>query len=139
MSYFKSLKIKSKLLVITIIPMLTIILYSCFTINNLLLEKENLSLTNNRILEMESLSKLIHSLQIERGMSVGVVAKKDNEGKTKLSDIRKEVDLSIQGLKKDNAVLSNLSELSSKREQINALSVSSAEVGGYFSKSAVYW
>lgn len=95
MSYFKSLKIKSKLLVITIIPMLTIILYSCFTINNLLLEKENLSLTNNRILEMESLSKLIHSLQIERGMSVGIVAKKDNEGKTKLSDIRKEVDLSI--------------------------------------------
>ena len=137
MSYFKSLKIKSKLLVITIIPMLTIILYSCFTINNLLLEKENLSLTNNRILEMESLSKLIHSLQIERGMSVGIVAKKDNEGKTKLSDIRKEVDLSIQGLKKDNAVLSNLSELSSKREQINALSVSSAEVGGYFSKIIV--
>ena len=137
MSYFKSLKIKSKLLVITIIPMLTIILYSCFTINNLLLEKENLSLTNNRILEMEALSKLIHSLQIERGMSVGVVAKKDNEGKTKLSDIRKEVDLSIESLKNDNPVLSNLSELNNKREQINALSISSGEVGGYFSKVIV--
>ena len=66
MSYFKSLKIKSKLLVITIIPMLTIILYSCFTINNLLLEKENLSLNDYYILEMESLSKLIHYLKIEQ-------------------------------------------------------------------------
>jgi methyl-accepting chemotaxis protein len=86
---------------------------------------------------MESLSKLIHSLQIERGMSVGVVAKKDNEGKNKLSDIRKEVDLSIESLKNDNPVLSNLSELNNKREQINALSISSGEVGGYFSKVIV--
>ena len=35
MSYFKSLKIKSKLLVITIIPMLTIVVYSGFTIKNI--------------------------------------------------------------------------------------------------------
>ena len=137
MNYFKELKIRTKLLVLTIIPMLTIVIYSGFTIKNLLVEKENLSSTHNRVLEMESLSKLIHSLQIERGMSVGVVAKKDNEGKNKLSDIRKEVDLSIQSLKNDNSVLSNLSELSSKREQINALSISSAEVGGYFSKVIV--
>lgn len=75
MNYFKELKIRTKLLVITIIPMLTIVIYSGFTIKNLLIEKENLSSTNNRVLEMEFLSKLIHSLQIERGMSVGVVAK----------------------------------------------------------------
>ena len=137
MNYFKELKIRTKLLVLTIIPMLTIVIYSGFTIKNLLVEKENLSSTHNRVLEMESLSKLIHSLQIERGMSVGVVAKKDNEGKNKLSDIRKEVDLSIESLKNDNSILSNLSELSSKREQINALSISSAEVGGYFSKVIV--
>ena len=117
--------------------MLTIIVYSGFTIKNLSVEKENLSSTHNRVLEMESLSKLIHSLQIERGMSVGVVAKKDNEGKNKLSDIRKEVDLSIESLKNDNSVLSNLSELNNKREQINTLSISSGEVGGYFSKVIV--
>ena len=137
MNYFKKIRIKSKLLVLTIIPMLTIIVYSGFTIKNLSVEKENLSSTHNRVLEMESLSKLIHSLQIERGMSVGVVAKKDNEGKNKLSDIRKEVDLSIESLKNDNSVLSNLSELNNKREQINALSISSGEVGGYFSKVIV--
>ena len=137
MNYFKKIRIKSKLLVLTIIPMLTIIVYSGFTIKNLSVEKENLSSTHNRVLEMESLSKLIHSLQIERGMSVGVVAKKDNEGKNKLSDIRKEVDLSIESLKNDNSVLSNLSELNNKREQINTLSISSGEVGGYFSKVIV--
>ena len=137
MNYFKKIRIKSKLLVLTIIPMLTIIVYSGFTIKNLSVEKENLSSTHNRVLEMESLSKLIHSLQIERGMSVGVVAKKDNEGKNKLSDIRKEVDLSIESLKNDNPVLSNLSELNNKREQINTLSISSGEVGGYFSKVIV--
>ena len=137
MNYFKKIRIKSKLLVLTIIPMLTIIVYSGFTIKNLSVEKENLSSTHNRVLEMESLSKLIHSLQIERGMSVGVVAKKDNEGKNKLSDIRKEVDLSIESLKNDNSVLSNLGELNNKREQINALSISSGEVGGYFSKVIV--
>ncbi len=137
MNYFKELKIRTKLLVITIIPMLTILIYSGFTIKNLLIEKENLSSTHNRVLEMEALSKLIHSLQIERGMSVGVVARKDNEGKNKLAEIRKEVDLSTQSLKNDSSILANLSELTSKREQINALSISSGDTGAYFSKVIV--
>ncbi len=137
MNYFKELKIRTKLLVITIIPMLTILIYSGFTIKNLLVEKENLYSTHNRVLEMEALSKLIHSLQIERGMSVGVVARKDNEGKNKLAEIRKEVDLSTQSLKNDSSILANLSELTSKREQINALSISSGDTGAYFSKVIV--
>ncbi|MDZ7818464.1 MAG: methyl-accepting chemotaxis protein [Aliarcobacter sp.] len=137
MNYFKELKIRTKLLIITIVPVLTILIYSGFTIKNLLLEKENLSSTHNRISEMEALSKLIHPLQIERGMSVGIVARKDNEGKNKLAEIRKEVDLAIENLKNDSSILSNLSELSSKREQINSLSISSGDTGAYFSKIIV--
>ena len=137
MNYFKELKIRTKLLVITIIPMLTILIYSGFTIKNLSLEKENLSSTNKHILQMEALSNLLHPLQIERGMSVGVVAKKDNDGKNKLAEIRKEVDLAIENLKNDSSILANLSELTSKREQINALSISSGDTGAYFSKVIV--
>ncbi len=144
MSYFKKLSIKSKLLVITIIPLITIVLYSGFTIKNLLLEKENLSLTNNRILQMESLALVIHSLQVERGLSVGSVAKKDPEVKSKLSNIRNEVDEAIQNLKdiyiktsSDNSALGVLNELNNKRENINSFTISSSEVGGYFSKMIV--
>lgn len=100
MNYFKKLKIRVKLLVLTVIPMLAIMIYSAITVKSLLVEKENLSSTNNRILEMEALAKLIHPMQIERGMSVGVVARKDKEGKNKLSDIRNEVDTEIENLKK---------------------------------------
>jgi methyl-accepting chemotaxis protein len=144
MNYFKKLKIKSKLLVLTIIPMLTIVIYSGFTIKNLFIEKESLSLTNNRVLEMEALSQIIHPLQIERGMSVGIVAKKDKDGKNKLSSIREEVDLAVKNLeniykdiKSDSLILDNLNELNDKRGQIDSLSISSGEVGSYFSKIIV--
>ena len=144
MSYFKRLKIKSKLLVITIVPLLTIVFYSGFTIKNILLEKENLSLTNNRISEMESLSQLIHPLQVERGLSVGAVAKKSQDAKNKLSDIRNEVDIAIENLRNmykktnnNNNNLDVLNELSNKRESINLLTISSGEVGKYFSKITV--
>ena len=141
MSYFKNLKIKSKLLIITIIPMLTIIFYSGLTIKNLIVEKENLSLTNNRIIEMEAISNLIHPLQVERGLSVGVVVKKDTEAKNKLSHIRKEVNTAIDNLKDvytktnhDHILLNVLNELNTKRESINLLTISSGDVGKYFSK-----
>ena len=141
MNYFRNLKIKSKLLLITIVPMLTIVFYSGITIKNLLLEKENLSLTSNRILEMEALSNLIHPLQVERGLSVGVIIKKDTEAKNKLSDIRNEVNTAIDNLKNvytqtnhDNTFLNALNELNTKRENINLLTISSGDVGKYFSK-----
>ena len=144
MSYFKRLKIKSKLLVITIVPMITIVFYSGFTIKNIVIEKENLSITNNRILEMESLSLLIHPLQVERGLSVGSVAKKDSEAKSKLANIRHEVDSAVENLKNVYAKTNNnsnlldvMNELSSKRENINSLTISSGDVGKYFSKIIV--
>ena len=144
MSYFKRLKIKSKLLVITIVPMITIVFYSGFTIKNIVIEKENLSITNNRILEMESLSLLIHPLQVERGLSVGSVAKKDSEAKSKLANIRHEVDSAVENLKNvyaknnnNSNLLDVMNELSSKRENINSLTISSGDVGKYFSKIIV--
>ena len=144
MSYFKRLKIKSKLLVITIVPMITIVFYSGFTIKNIVIEKENLSITNNRILEMESLSLLIHPLQVERGLSVGSVAKKDSEAKSKLANIRHEVNSAIENLKNVYAKTNNnsnlldvINELDAKRESINSLTISSGDVGKYFSKIIV--
>ena len=137
MNYFRKFRIKTKLLILSIIPLLVIIIYSGFTVKNLLVEKESLLSTNHHILEMEALAKLIHPMQVERGMSVGVVARKDKEGQNKLSDIRKEVDTQIENLKKiykDDSIISKLDDLSNKREKINDLSISSGEVGKYFSK-----
>ena len=71
MSY---LKIKSNLLFITIIPLLFVITLSSIILYEMHDNKKSLEFIKNRILEAEALSKVIHNLQIERGLTAGFVA-----------------------------------------------------------------
>ena len=82
------ISIKARLLFLTIIPLVAIFALSAFIIVEHIDEKSSLERTKNRILEVESLAKAIHYMQIERGLSVGYVASGGEKNKDKLPEIR---------------------------------------------------
>ncbi len=138
------MSIKARLLFLTIIPLVAIFALSAFIIVEHLEEKNNLETTKNRILEVESLAKAIHFMQIERGLSVGFVASSGEKNKEKLPEMRQKVDGAIGEAKEvyaktggDSSIFNNLSELSQKRISVDSLSMSAPEVGAYFSKTIV--
>ncbi|WP_294890970.1 methyl-accepting chemotaxis protein [Sulfurimonas sp. RIFCSPLOWO2_12_36_12] len=140
----KKMSIKARLLLLTVIPLVAIFALSAFIIIEHLDEKNNLDTTRNRILEVESLAKAIHFMQIERGLSVGFVASSGEKNKDKLPEMRQKVDGAIEEAKElyaktggDSSIFNNLSELSQKRVSVDSLSMSAPEVGAYFSKTIV--
>ncbi len=68
------LKIKSSLLFIIIVPLLFVIVLSSIVLYEMYHDKQNLELTKKRTLEAHALSKVIHNLQIERGLITGLIA-----------------------------------------------------------------
>ncbi len=138
------ISIKARLLFLTVIPLVAIFALSAFIIVEHLGEKSSLETTKNRILEVESLAKAIHYMQIERGLSVGFTASGGEKNRDKLPDIRQKVDSSVGEIKDvfaktngDISVLENLNELNQKRASIDSLSMSAPDVGAYFSKTIV--
>ncbi len=140
----KNLSIKARLMVLALMPILVILALSVGKIVFDMGVKENLVVTKYRIQEVESLAKAIHFMQIERGLSVGFVASNKAKGGDKLPEIRSNVDNALAEIKDvyaktkgDSSVLNNLSELSTKRAAIDALSISAPDTGAYFSKTIV--
>ena len=136
--------IKVRLIILAILPLLAILGLGAGKIVFDIGIKDNLIATKNRILEAETLSSVIHLMQIERGMSVGFVASNGVKNKDNLPEIRNKVDIAIDEAKKvyaltlgDNSVLNNVSNLREKRNEIDSLSISIPETGAYFSKTIV--
>ena len=107
-------------------------------------EKENLLVSKNRILEAESLSNVIHVLQIERGMSVGFVASEGLRFKKEIPLIRHNVDQEIKKAKTvygvsngDSTVFIALSELNQKRHMVDNFTINAPDIGTYFTKTIV--
>ncbi|MEK6660073.1 MAG: nitrate- and nitrite sensing domain-containing protein, partial [Campylobacterota bacterium] len=140
----KNLSIKARLSVLAIVPIIVILALSVGRIFYDIGIKENLTITKNRILEVESLAKAIHFMQIERGLSVGFSASNGTKNKDTLPEIRQKVDSAVGEIREiyaktkgDGSVLNNLSELTQKRSAIDSLSVSAPDVGAYYSKIIV--
>lgn len=70
MNLIQNLSFRLKLLLIAIPPLLGIIFYSIIFIFNLMGEKTNLEANKKQMQEIEVLSKIVHFMQIERGLSV---------------------------------------------------------------------
>ncbi|MDD5372353.1 MAG: nitrate- and nitrite sensing domain-containing protein, partial [Sulfurimonas sp.] len=140
----KNISIKARLSVLAIVPIMVILALSVGRIFYDIGIKENLTITKNRILEVESLAKAIHFMQIERGLSVGFSASNGAKNKDMLPEIRQKADSAIGEIREvyaktkgDSSILNNLSELSQKRSAIDSLSMSAPDVGAYYSKIIV--
>jgi hypothetical protein len=74
MGFYMKLDLKLKLLIILVIPLLFVIGLSITILYGMLVDKNNLEFTKHHILEAEAISKAVHSLQIERGVTTELLA-----------------------------------------------------------------
>ncbi len=131
-------------MILAVVPIIVIMALSVGRILYDIGVKENLVISKNRILEVESLAKAIHFLQIERGLSVGFVSTNGTKNGDKIPEVRSKVDSAITEIKDlyiktkgDSSVLNNLSELSEKRSSVDSLKMSAPDVGAYYTKTIV--
>ena len=94
------LKIKSRLLYLSIIPTLFIVVLSSIILYDIYKDEKNLGLTKDRISEAVAISRVIHFIQIERGLTSGFIARgKLDDSDKKLAQAREDLDNSIENAK----------------------------------------
>lgn len=140
----KLLNIKFKLIFLSIIPtLLSLILFSKILLDNLD-ERENFKLTKQHVLESSAISKVIHLMQIERGLSTSLLIKKSlNKTDEKLISTKKELDEAILSAKqiykenqlsKNDYILNLLNQIEKDRKIINLSNQSALYVKDYYSQ-----
>lgn len=100
------LNLKQKLLLLLFLPLSFIVFMFVLLINNTLTNKQNLEETKTYLTEVQCLSKIIHTLQIERGLSVYYILYKTHQIKESLLQARDNVDASVQKCKAKNLEVS---------------------------------
>ena len=142
MNLIQNLSFRLKLLLIAIPPLLGIIFYSIIFIFNLMGEKTNLEANKREIQEIAVLSKIVHFMQIERGLSVGFVSSNGSKNSDKLLETRQKVSKALEEiksipseLKSSEKIISYTAELSQKRNQVDSLQITASETGAYFTKT----
>ena len=142
MGFIQNLSFKSKLLLIAIPPLLGIIFYSIIFIFNLMGEKTNLEANKRQMQEIAVLSKIVHFMQIERGLSAGFVSSNGSKNSDKLLETRQKVSKALEEiksipseLKSSEKIISYTAELSQKRNQVDSLQITASETEAYFTKT----
>lgn len=135
----KKSSIKLKLFIITIIPILAILQLSVVLIMKTIDEKSSLQTTKKNLLETQSLTKVVHYMQIERGLSIGYTATNGKNNANNLPAIREEVNKAIKDMKlllddskNKNLILNSFNQLNQKRKSLDALNMKTSEVAAYF-------
>jgi len=138
----KKISIMKRLMLLALIPIGVIFTLSIGRIFYDMNIKENLQITKNRILEVEVLANTIHYLQIERGLSVGYVLKKEAEITNDLKDTRKKVDASIDEVRNvytklgdDISVINGLREIADFRAKIDSFGIDGSQVEQFYTKN----
>ena len=142
MNLIQNLSFRLKLLLIAIPPLLGIIFYSIIFIFNLMGEKTNLEANKREMQEIEVLSKIVHFMQLERGLSVDFVSSNGSKNSDKLLETRQKVSKALEEiksipseLKSSEKIISYTAELSQKRNQVDSLQITASETGAYFTKT----
>lgn len=90
------LDLKSKLLILLIIPLIFVIALSLTILSDIYSDKKDLELTKHHILEAETISRVAHYMQIERGVTVGLISSANIDTNSELLlDAKKNVDRAI--------------------------------------------
>ncbi|MDD5401617.1 MAG: methyl-accepting chemotaxis protein [Sulfurimonas sp.] len=140
----KKVSIKAKSLALQLFPLLVILVLSALILIDTQKRETELQNTKKRVLEAEAISKIIHSIQMERGLSVGFISSDGTKNKESIKDNRQSVDSAINEAKavyatnkNDTPILDNLSELNEKRAAVDSLKLPVAEVKNYYTKIIV--
>ena len=134
------MNLRSKLLFLTSIPLIIILLLSIGRIAYDLDTKKKLESTKHRILEAGAISRVVHYMQIERGLSTGYIAKDNLNTKDKpLEQARKDLDRAMNDAKSIHTIRDKFSDIlngvQSRRDSIDLLNMSASEVKKYYTKN----
>ncbi len=147
----KNLSIKTKLILMALIPMLAILYFGITSYS----EKSSIVSEMGKISKLtemaEFISKFVHETQKERGMTAGFINSKGESFKSEIAGKRNETDVEFNKLEKYlesidktvygddfnkslNDALKDAGKLTEKRNQISALSMNLGAALGYYTK-----
>jgi len=116
--------IKSKLLFLSVVPIILVLVLFFSILSHTIEDKKNLELTKKYIFELQAISRVVHFMQLERGLSIGYATKNDfTQKERQLENARKELSGSIEeALKiyekndKNGSILTLLEAIGRERE-----------------------
>ncbi|MFA6761233.1 MAG: methyl-accepting chemotaxis protein [Sulfuricurvum sp.] len=131
--------IQTRLLILSLVPILVITALSVGRIFYDLEIKNNLLTTKSRIQEARVIAKSVHLLQIERGVSGGFITSGGEKNSALLQESRSRVDSAINEAKavfeaSGNNPFSALGDLDLKRSDISQLKLDSSQSFAYYTK-----
>lgn len=140
----KILNIKSKLFLLSIVPLAIIAIFSFMILDKIFQEKENLKISKKHIIEAGAIAKIVHYMQIERGRSAGYIAESKKENTLVL--VRKNLDDAINSAKPvflkrsdsySGSIIKNLEDIKIQRKKIDLHELSVVEVKEYYTKKSI--
>lgn len=138
------LDLKTKLLLLSIITISFILVLSFMLLFKASSDKKNLETTKHRILEAQAISRVIHFMQIERGLMTGLIASENlNSNDDKLISAMSDLDSAIDDAKftysytknSSNYIMDVLSDVKINRKSIYLLNLSTTDAKNYYTKN----
>ena len=137
------LDLKSKLLLLLITTISFILILSFMLLFKLFDDKKNLQNTKNRIIEAHAISRVIHFMQIERGLITGLIASENlNTQDSKLMSAMNNLDNAIRNAKStysrtkndSDYIMDILGDIRSNRKSIFLLNIPTTDAKNYYTK-----
>ncbi|MDP2894809.1 MAG: nitrate- and nitrite sensing domain-containing protein, partial [Sulfurimonas sp.] len=126
------LNLKSKLFILSTLPMIVIFILSTMILVEIFKKKQNLELTKKHIDDAVIISKIVHLLQLERGLSTDLAADEKSSKKERLASTKKELDILLQNSTiDDNNVL--LNQLIKEKNSLNLKNLKIKEIEDFYS------
>lgn len=143
------LDLKARLLFLLIVPLFFVILLSSMILLEIYDDKKNLEFTKHHILEAETISKVVHYMQIERGVTSGLIAAgKLDENDEALLEAKKNLNRAIAEARsiiskctvcRNNVdTLSHLDKIRSRNND-NLLGLSTINARAYYTKNISFF
>jgi CheY-like chemotaxis protein/signal transduction histidine kinase/HAMP domain-containing protein len=129
MKFIRNLSIRSKLLIVSLVPLAALLYFLGVDVMDKLSKRQNIGLVYNNVLEIEKISDIINSLQEERGHSISYIASGGKEDKNALLAQRIQTDRAVAGFNKlleeqhkdkKLTMLQNIGEVRSSVNQLTA-------------------
>ena len=135
MSIIHNMSVAKRLYLLSLVSVVGIVLLGVHTISPILTTKDDLLLVKEKTTQAKAFASFVHELQIERGLTAGVITSKGDAGKVNLLESqRKNTDKILLEIK--NSLPATLADsLSKNRSAVSSLSISVAEGTGFYSKT----
>ncbi len=126
------LNLKSKLFILSTLPIIVIFILSTMILVEIFKNKRNLELTKGHIDNAVIISKIVHLLQLERGLNTELAADEKSSNKESLSSIKKELDMLLK-----NSTINNnkilLNQLIKERNSLDVKNLTINEIEEFYS------